>query len=207
MEADPAGLPWRSVYKLLTGAIVPRPIAWVSTVDPAGAANLAPFSFFNAVSSRPPIVAFTASVRSTGLGQKDTLRNIRATGEFVVNIVTEPLAEAMNLTSTEFPPEVDEFQAAGLTADPSTAVTPPRVAESPIHFECRLHQIIEVGAEPGGGALILGRVVHIHVDPSVLLGEDKIDIGRLRPIGRLAGAGYCRTGDTFEMIRPKSQLP
>ncbi|HSR46874.1 MAG TPA: flavin reductase family protein [Anaerolineales bacterium] len=207
MEADPAGLPWRSVYKLLTGAIVPRPIAWVSTVDPAGAANLAPFSFFNAVSSRPPIVAFTASVRSTGLGQKDTLRNIRATGEFVVNIVTEPLAEAMNLTSTEFPPEVDEFQAAGLTADPSTAVTPPRVAESPIHFECRLHQIIEVGADPGGGALILGRVVHIHVDPSVLLGEDKIDIGRLRPIGRLAGAGYCRTGDTFEMIRPKSQLP
>jgi flavin reductase (DIM6/NTAB) family NADH-FMN oxidoreductase RutF len=206
MEADPAALPWKSVYKLLTGSVVPRPIAWVSTVDPTDAANLAPFSFFSVVSSRPPIVAFTAGVRSTDLGQKDTLRNIRATGEFVVNIVTEPLAEAMNLTSTEFPPGVDEFQAAGLTAVPSTAVAPPRVAESPIHFECRLHQIVDVGPEPGGGALILGQVVHIHVDPSVLLGEDKIDIGKLRPIGRLAGADYCRTADVFQMVRPRSQL-
>lgn len=206
MEADPAALPWKSVYKLLTGSVVPRPIAWVSTVDPDGAANLAPFSFFNAVASRPPIVAFTASVRTTDRGQKDTLRNVRSTGEFVVNIVTEPLAEAMNLTSTEFPPEVDEFQAAGLTAVPSAVVGAPRVAESPIHFECRVHQIVEVGSEPGGGALILGRVVHIHVDPSVLLGEDKIDIQKLKPIGRLAGAGYCRTADTFEMVRPKSQV-
>lgn len=206
MEADPAALPWKSVYKLLSGSVVPRPIAWVSTVDPAGAANLAPFSFFNAVASRPPIVAFTASVRTTDRGQKDTLRNVRSTGEFVVNIVTEPLAEAMNLTSTEFPPEVDEFQAAGLTAVPSAVVGAPRVAESPIHFECRVHQIVEVGSEPGGGALILGRVVHIHVDPSVLLGEDKIDIQKLKPIGRLAGAGYCRTADTFEMVRPKSQV-
>lgn len=206
MEADPAALPWKSVYKLLSGSVVPRPIAWVSTVDPDGAANLAPFSFFNAVASRPPIVAFTASVRTTDRGQKDTLRNVRSTGEFVVNIVTEPLAEAMNLTSTEFPPEVDEFQAAGLTAVPSAVVGAPRVAESPIHFECRVHQIVEVGSEPGGGALILGRVVHIHVDPSVLLGEDKIDIQKLKPIGRLAGAGYCRTADTFEMVRPKSQV-
>jgi flavin reductase (DIM6/NTAB) family NADH-FMN oxidoreductase RutF len=206
MDADPESLPWKSVYKLLIGAVVPRPIGWISTIDAAGLPNLAPFSFFNAVSSRPPIVAFSTTVRASGGGPKDTLRNVRTTGEFVVNIVTEDLAQAMNLTSTEFPPEVDEFQAAGLTAAPSAVVAPPRVAESPIHFECRVHQIVEVGTEPGGGALILGRIVHLHVDPTVLVGEDKIDVAKLRPIGRLAGPDYCRVTDLFQMPRPKSQL-
>lgn len=206
MEAAPSSLPWKSVYKILIGSVVPRPIGWISTADAAGRRNLAPFSFFNAVASRPPMVAFSTTIRETDSAWKDTLRNVRATGEFVVNIVTERLAEAMNLTSTEFPPEVDEFEAAGLTPVPSAAVAPPRVAESPIHFECRVHQIVEVGDEPGGGALVLGRIVHLHVDPSVLVGEDKIDLEALRPIGRLSGAGYCRVTDVFQMPRPKSQL-
>jgi flavin reductase (DIM6/NTAB) family NADH-FMN oxidoreductase RutF len=206
MEADPATLPWKSVYKLLIGSVVPRPIGWISTVDAAGRANLAPFSFFNVVSSRPPAVAFSPTVREVTGGPKDTLRNVRVTGEFVVNIVTESLAEAMNLTSTDLPPEVDEFQLAGLTAAPSAVVSPPRVAESPIHFECRLHQIVEMGQGPGGGALVLGTIVHLHVDPSVLIGDDKIDLEALRPIGRLSGAAYCRVSDVFQMPRPKPQL-
>ena len=206
MEADPATLPWKSVYKLLTGSILPRPIGWISTVDAAGLANLAPFSFFNAVSSRPAIVAFCTTVREVDAGPKDTLRNVRTTGEFVVNIVTEPVAEAMNMTSTEFPPDVDEFQAAGVTAAPSVVVAPPRVAESPIHFECRVHQIVELGTEPGAGALILGRIVLLHIDPSVMLGEDKIELTALRPIGRLSGPSYCRVTEVFQMPRPKSQL-
>jgi flavin reductase (DIM6/NTAB) family NADH-FMN oxidoreductase RutF len=206
MEADPATLPWKSVYKLMIGSILPRPIGWISTLDAAGRANLAPFSFFNAVASRPPTVVFCPTIREFDAGPKDTLRNVRATGEFVVNIVTEALAEAMNVTSTEFPPEVDEFTAAGVTATASVVVAPPRVAESPVHFECRVEQILEVGDGPGGGALVVGRIVHLHVDPGVLAGEDKIDLEVLRPIGRLSGAGYCRVTDVFQMPRPKSQL-
>jgi flavin reductase (DIM6/NTAB) family NADH-FMN oxidoreductase RutF len=206
MDADPESLPWKSVYKILIGSVVPRPIAWVSSVDSAGGRNLAPFSFFNVVASRPPMVVFTTSIRSTDGNTKDTLRNVRSTGEFVVNIVTEPLAEAMNVTSTEFPPDVDEFEAAGVTPVASIRVRPPGVAESPVRFECRVHQIVDVGADPGGGSLILGRVVHLHVDPQVMLGEDKIDPARQRPIGRLAGSDYCRTTDVFQMVRPPSRL-
>jgi flavin reductase (DIM6/NTAB) family NADH-FMN oxidoreductase RutF len=180
-------------------------VAREAILDAAGEPNLAPFSFFNAVASRPPTVAFCTTVREFDAGPKDTLRNVRTTGEFVVNIVTEALAEAMNLTSTEFPPEVNEFQAAGLTAAPSVVVTPPRVGESPIHFECRVHQIVDLGGEPGAGSLVLGRIVHLHVDETVLAG-DRIDLAALRPIGRLAGAAYCRVTDVFEMPRPKSQL-
>ena len=207
MEADPATLPWKSVYKLLIGSILPRPIGWISTVDAAGLTNLAPFSFFNAVASRPPTVVFCPTIREFDAGPKDTLRNVRTTGEFVVNIVTEALADAMNISSTEFPPEVDEFRAAGLTPAASAVVSPPRVAESPIHYECRVHQIVDIGSEPGGGSLVLGRIVHLHVDPSVLLQDDKIDLSVLRPIGRLSGAGYCRVSDRFEMKRPPSQIP
>jgi flavin reductase (DIM6/NTAB) family NADH-FMN oxidoreductase RutF len=206
MEADPATLPWKSVYKLMIGSILPRPIGWISTVDAAGQTNLAPFSFFNAVASRPPTVVFCPTIREFDAGPKDTLRNVRTTGEFVVNIVTEALAEAMNISSTEFPADVDEFRAAGLTAAASVAVTPPRVAESPIHFECRVQQIVEVGDEPGGGSLVLGRIVHLHVDSSVLVQDDKIDLSALRPIGRLSGAGYCRVTEIFQMPRPRSQL-
>ena len=206
MEADPATLPWKSVYKLMVGSILPRPIGWISSVDATGLANLAPFSFFNAVAARPPTVVFCPTIREFDAGPKDTLCNVRTTGEFVVNIVTETLADAMNISSTEFPAEVDEFQAAGLTPAPSVVVAAPRVAESPIHFECRVHQIVDLGTEPGAAALVLGRIVHLHVDPSVLAGEDKIDLAALRPIGRLSGPGYCRVTDVFQMPRPPSQL-
>ena len=206
MEISPDQLPWKSVYKLLIGAVVPRPIGWISSLSPEGQANLAPFSFFNVVCPNPPHVMFCPEVRSTDQALKDTLKNVRASGEFVVNIVTEDLAEAMNQTSQELPPEVDEFAVANLITAPSQVVRPPRVALSPVHFECRVVQIIELGRGPGSGSLVLGEVVHLHVDDSVLIGGDKIDPEKLKPIGRLAGSTYCRVTDLFHMVRPPSQL-
>jgi len=208
LDGSPDAPTWQSVYKVMIGSIVPRPIGWVSTVDEQGQANLAPFSFFNAVCPNPPHVLFCPMTRGTDLASKDTLANIRATGEFVVNIVTERLALAMNITATELPAGVDEFEAAGLKKMPSAAVRPPRVAESPVHFECRLAQIIDLGnpGEAGSGHVVIGRVVHLHVDESVLFDGDKIDLARLQPIGRLAGSAYTRVTDLFEMVRPPSQI-
>jgi flavin reductase (DIM6/NTAB) family NADH-FMN oxidoreductase RutF len=206
MEISPETLPWKSMYKLMIGSILPRPIGWISSINAEGCANLAPFSFFNAVCSNPPTVLFCPSVRSTDGASKDTLNNISVTGEFVVNIVTEDLATAMNLTSTEFPPEIDEIEAAGLTPIPSKMVKPPRIGESPIHYECRVIEVINIGDEPGGGSIVVGRVVHLHVSDEVLLGTDKIDLARLKPVGRLAGSAYCRVTDIFEMVRPPSQV-
>jgi flavin reductase (DIM6/NTAB) family NADH-FMN oxidoreductase RutF len=190
----------------MIGSILPRPIGWISSISPDGLPNLAPFSFFNAVCPNPPHVLFCPEIRGTDGGEKDTLRNVRATGEFVVNIVTEATAEAMNLTSTEFPPEVDEFAAAGLTPAPSLKVRPLRVAESPIHYECVVAQIIDLSSEPGGGSIVIGRVIHLHVRNDLLIGDDKIDIARLQPIGRLAGSSYCHNTDLFTMTRPSSQI-
>lgn len=206
MEIDPTSLPWKSVYKILIGSVLPRPIGWISTINAEGQANLAPFSFFNVVCPNPPTLLFCPNIRSTDTGQKDTLKNILATGEFVVNIVTEELAEAMNTTATEFLPEVDEFHSAGLTPAASLVVKPPRVSESPIHFECRLREVIEISRAPGGGSIVIGEIVHIHLDEAVLLGSDKVDVLKLKPIGRMAGNIYCRTTDLFEMVRGTSQV-
>lgn len=207
MEISPSTLPWQSLYKLMIGSIVPRAIGWVSTVDEAGEPNLAPFSFFTAAGANPPHVLFCPMIRSTDGQSKDTLHNVRATGEFVVNIVTEALGPAMNLTSTEFPAEVNEFAAAGLTPVPSVIVRPPRVGESPIHYECRLTQIIDLGHEAGAASVVIGQVVHLHVDDTLLIDGDKIDIAQLQPIGRLAGNGYCRVAPAmFDLIRPPSQI-
>jgi flavin reductase (DIM6/NTAB) family NADH-FMN oxidoreductase RutF len=197
VELDPTTLPWTSVYKILIGSVVPRPIGWISTVNPAGQPNLAPFSFFNVACANPPHVLFCPMVRSTDGQPKDTLRNVRQSGEFVANIATEALAQAVNLSSTEFPPEINEFEAAGLTAEPSAAVRPPRVAESPIHLECVLHQIVDLGTQPGGGSVVIGRVVHLHVRDEVLIPPDKIDLARLQPIARQAGNSYARVTDTL----------
>lgn len=207
MQIRPDESNWRTVYKLMVGAIIPRPIGWVSTVDRSGKPNLAPFSFFNAVCSNPAHVLFCSSVRSTDLGQKDTLHNVRATGEFVVNIVTEDLAEAMNVTATEFPREINEFEEANLTPARSEHVRPPRVAESPVSFECTVAQIIEIGDQPGAGSIVVGKVVHIHVADEIMYGGDKIDVQKLQPIGRLSGASYCRVTDLFQMERPPSKIP
>lgn len=206
MEIRPESLPWKSVYKILIGSIVPRPIGWVSTIDEQGCPNLAPFSFFNAVCGNPPHVLFCPMIRSTDSQPKDTLHNVRATGEFVINIVTEELAEAMNISSTELPAEVDEFAYSGLTPQPSSVVRPPRVAESPVNLECRVVHIYDIGDVQGAGSVVIGQVVHIHVSEQVLLNGDKIDLTRLKPIGRLAGSAYCRVTDIFEMVRPPTQI-
>jgi flavin reductase (DIM6/NTAB) family NADH-FMN oxidoreductase RutF len=206
MEITPSSRPWNSIYKILIGSVVPRPIGWISTVDEAGRYNLAPFSFFNVVCGNPPTVLFCPMIRTLDARPKDTLNNVRATGEFVVNIVTESLARAMNASSVEAPPNVDEFAFAGLTPVPSMTVRPPRVAESPIHFECQVHQIVEIGTQPGSGSVVIGQVIHLHVDECVLIGEDKINLAELKPIARLAGISYCRVTDLFEMERPPAQI-
>ena len=206
MDVSVTEIPWQTLYKIMIGTILPRPIGWISSVDAQGKFNLAPFSFFNAICANPPHLLFSPTIRSTDKKEKDTLRNVRETGEFVVNIVTEELAEAMNITATEFPEEINEFLFAELQTTPSRLVSPPRVAASPVHFECKLAQIVDFGDQPGGGSLVIGRIVHLHVDEAVLYGGDKIDLSRLKPIGRLAGNSYCRVTDLFELVRPPSQI-
>jgi flavin reductase (DIM6/NTAB) family NADH-FMN oxidoreductase RutF len=196
---DPASAPPNSVYKLMIGSIVPRPIAFVSSVSAEGRRNLAPFSFFNGVSADPPIVCFSATFRDP---RKDTYLNIQATREFVVNMVSEEIAAQMNLCSGDYPHGADEFEISGLTPVSSDLVRAPRVAESRVSMECRLAQIVELGAGPGGGSLILGEVVRFHLEDG-LAENFRIDPDKLRAIGRMGGNEYTRTRDRFEMIRPK----
>jgi flavin reductase (DIM6/NTAB) family NADH-FMN oxidoreductase RutF len=200
---DPKGNDPKNIYKLLIGSIVPRPIAFVSTQSPEGALNLAPFSFFNGVSGNPPAVLFCPLVRASDSKTKDTLRNITATKEFVVNVVTEAIAEKMNLTSAEFPPEISEFAESGLTPVPSQKVKPPRVKESPVNMECKLLQMVPVGTGPLGGTVVIGEVVLFHVADE-LFDNFRIDLKKLAPIGRLAGSSYCRVTDIFDLVRPKT---
>lgn len=199
MHIDPRSISSQDTYKLMVGSVVPRPIAWISSQARDGTLNLAPFSFFIAVSPDPPTIAIAVGFR--GGSPKDTRHNIEATGEFVVNVVTEEVAEAMNLTSGNYEPHVSEFAVAGVTAAPSVVVAPPRVAESPISMECRLSQIVPVGAPPAGYGLILGEIVYWHVRDD-LYHHGRIDLQALHAIGRLAGNGYARTRDQFEMLRP-----
>ncbi len=196
----------QDIYKRLVGSGVPRPIAFVSSMDADGVRNLAPFSFFTVASANPPIVCFCPMMRGSanhGLqSTKDTLRNIIATHEFVVNIVSEEFAEKMNACSAELPPEVDEFLVSGLTPIASDVVRPPRVGESHVQMECRLQQVIAVSTEPLGGSLVLGEVLRFHVSAS-LLDNFRIEPDKLRAIGRMAGSTYTRTRDRFDMERPK----
>ena len=201
MERSPDTLSPRTLYKLMTGSIVPRPIGWISTLSEAGTPNLAPFSYFNAVSADPPTLLFCLGMKDPGT-PKDTLNNVQSTGEFVVNIVTEGLAEAMNHTSIKAPYGEDEFTLAGVTPALSLSVKPPRVAESPVHFECRVAHIYPVGEDESGSHIVVGRITHIHVDDDVLMDGDKIDIAKLKPVGRLAGRSYARITDTFDLERP-----
>ncbi|MBV6634277.1 MAG: flavin reductase family protein [Mameliella sp.] len=179
--------------------IAPRPIAWISTVSAEGLRNLAPYSAFNTVASKPPFVMFSSD------GPKDTLANIEATGEFCVNIPGDELKEAMNATSGSYPPEVDEFAIAGVTPAPCTNIAAPRVAEAPISIECRLNQI--VGLTPSTGApchnrVVFGEVVGIHIADRILR-DGKIATDLLRPLARLGYRDYCTVTETFEMIRPQ----
>ena len=199
VSVEPADTPPINTYKLLIGTVVPRPIAFVSTVSPEGVLNLAPFSFFNVICANPPVICFACGVREP---PKDTLTNVRTNGEFVVNIVTEEIAERMNLTSGEYDAGVDEFQIGGLTPVPSELVRPPAVRESPVNMECKVMQIIDVSLQPLGGSLIIGEVVRFHIDRA-LFENFRVDPDRLRAIGRMGGNGYTRTRDRFEMIRPQ----
>lgn len=198
---DPQDHPPQNIYKLLVGAVVPRPIAFVSSLDTAGVRNLAPFSFFTVISANPPVVCFSPMVRSSDGAHKDTLHNIEATREFVVNIVSEDFAEQMNLTSAEFPPEVDEFAVSRLTPQASDLVHPPRVKESKIQMECRLVEVVHVSAKPLGGSLVIGEVLRFHVAEDIFE-NFRIDPDKLRAIGRMAGSTYTRTTDRFELVRP-----
>jgi flavin reductase (DIM6/NTAB) family NADH-FMN oxidoreductase RutF len=200
---DPGRAKPADVYKLMTGAIVPRPIAFVSTLSTEGVRNLAPFSFFTACSADPPVVLFCPMIRGSDGARKDTLRNVEATGEFVVNLVSEDFAAQMNACSEEFPPEVDEFSVSGLTAIPSEVVKPPRVAESKIQMECRLLQVVDVSPRPLGGSAVFGEVVRFHVADE-LFDNFRIDPDGLRAIGRMGGPQYCRVTDRFDMARPGS---
>lgn len=190
------------VYRLLVDVVTPRPIAWVTTVDAAGRVNLAPFSFFNAFGANPPVVVFSPTLRRDGT-KKDTLLNVEATGEFVLNSAVEALAEQVNLSAKELPYGESEVELTGLTLLPSVRVKPPRLAEAPIHMECRVRQIVPVGTEPLAGNLVIGEVVVLHLADDVLDGRGRVDPRRLRTIGRMGGDVYCRTSDLFEMRRPR----
>jgi flavin reductase (DIM6/NTAB) family NADH-FMN oxidoreductase RutF len=201
---NPADYQPHQVYKLMTGIIVPRPVALVSTVDRDGVPNLAPFSFFTGVGSNPPTVLFCPVVRARGAAgdiRKDTLRNVEETGEFVINVVSDEIAAAANATAAEVPPEVDEFVLSGLTPQASEVVRPPRVAESPAQMECKLLQVIYTGHAPGAGVIVLGEIVRFHVRAS-LVEDFRVDPAGLDAVGRMAGNTWARTRERIELIRP-----
>jgi flavin reductase (DIM6/NTAB) family NADH-FMN oxidoreductase RutF len=189
------------VYQALVDVVNPRPIAWVTTLDAQCRVNLAPFSFFNAFGANPPVVVFSPTLRRDG-SKKDTLLNLEVIPEFVLNAAVEALAEPMNATSKELPPDQSEVDHAGLTLQPSIKVSPPRVAESPVHLECKVRQIMYIGNGPIAANLVIGEVLLMHIDDSVLDEVGRVDPRKLRTIARLGGSYYCRSTDLFEMERP-----
>jgi flavin reductase (DIM6/NTAB) family NADH-FMN oxidoreductase RutF len=199
MRIDFARLAARERYRWMIATILPRPIAFVSTVSAAGQPNLAPFSFFSGVTSEPPIVTVAIASRRGGV-TKDTLRNIEETGELVINLVSEPMAEAMVLCSGDWPPEQNEFELSGFTELPSERVRPPRVAESPVSMECRLVQTVRVG-EPEA-AIVLAEILLLHADDDVL-SDGLPDPRRMRLLARLGGDTYTTLGELLTIPRPR----
>lgn len=200
MDINPTSLSSGEIYKILSGSVLPRPIAWVSTLDTSGKINLAPFSFFTVASVNPPVLCFSPLISDNKL-EKDTLRNILQTGEFIINVVSYDLVEQMNQTSAPYPAGVNEFMKAGVTPSPSTAISAPGVKEALIRFECTLNQILPFGLEPMAGNLILGDICHIHLHPDVYK-NGKVDCEVLDPVGRLSGIQYSTIRDHFEIKRP-----
>jgi len=205
MKIDPMSMKRQDFYHMLWAAINPRPIAWVSTVGEDGVFNLAPFSFFQGISAKPPVVCFSVASKMDGQ-KKDTLRNVESGKDFVINTVNEDLAEVMNQTSTEYPPDIDEFKEAGLTAVKSDVVKSPRVGESPVNMECQVRQILQFGQSPEFGCLIIGDVVRMHFKDEFFV-DGQIDTSKINNIGRLWGKYYCRITDTFEMVMPGPYKP
>lgn len=198
---DPDTLQPREIYQHMISFITPRPIAWVSTISKEGVTNLAPFSFFQGVTAKPPTVLF-CPVNDREGRRKDTLRNVDATGEFVVNIVDFANAEAMNATSAALPYGESEFEKFGIAAAVSSKVRPPRVAGAPVALECVLHQIVHVGEGPLGGNVVIGRIVLVHIDERVIGENGMCDPAKLDTIGRMGGESYARTTERFTIKRP-----
>jgi flavin reductase (DIM6/NTAB) family NADH-FMN oxidoreductase RutF len=202
VSLDPASLDSTACYKLLIGTIVPRPIAFVTTLSDNGKVNAAPFSAFNLVTSKPTSVVFSVAIKPSG-EKKDTLKNIERSKEFVINTVSDWMVESMNYCSGEFPYGVSELEVVGLSTVPSEAVAPPRIKESAVHMECRVHTLVPVGAgAPGSATVVIGEVVRFHIHKPAFY-DGKIDIEKLRPVSRLGGLRYGAVGDVFELDRPK----
>ena len=200
MEFDPSTLSTRDLYQLMLGGIVPRPIAWVSTRGTDGVVNVAPFSYFNGLCSRPPVLSVAIGYRKEA--KKDTLVNIEVSKEFVVNVVPFRFAEAMNKTSGDYPKNVSEAEVANLRMLPGVKISAPRLADVPLSFECRLFKLVPVGEAPSGATLVLGEIVYVHVQEG-LFQDGQMDGKKLDAIARMGGAWYCRTQDQFSMVRPQ----
>ncbi|WMW77669.1 flavin reductase family protein [Flavobacterium sp. 20NA77.7] len=200
MQFDIQNTESSALYKLLTGTVIPRPIAWVATIDENGIDNLAPFSFFNVVSEDPPHIMFS-TVR-TGNKNKDTLNNILANQQFVVNLVTEDVVEQMNTTSQSVAADVNEFELANVTPIESVYIKPKRVKESLVHFECEMvhHYFIEKH-QNGGACIIIGKIITMHIDDSILMENHKINVEKYKPVARLAGSNYSKLGEIFSIKR------
>jgi len=196
----------RANFKTLLSCVMPRPIAFVSTISPDGIPNLAPFSFFNGVGSNPPAIIFSPSTKADGTS-KDTIVNLRAVPECVVNVVPHDIRAAMNEASYPFPPEVNEFDAAGFTPLPSRLVRPARVAESPVHMECRLMQIVPVGSGPLSGNVCICEILCFHIADEVVHPDGTADAEKLDLIGRLGGDDYSTIRDRFELPKPGPRQP
>ncbi len=198
VDFDPGQMEPRAFYKLLTASVLPRPIAWVSTRSAAGVDNLAPHSFFTVACQDPPVLQFTS------VGRKDSLRNVEETGEFVVNFTPAWLFEQVNATGTNFPADVDEFEAVGLEREASLRVAPPRVAESPVAFECRLEDTVSFG----NSTVVFGRVLHAVVEESVIGDRDLPEVARLRPLARLGRIEWAEVTEILEITRiPYEEWP
>ncbi|MCH7994764.1 MAG: flavin reductase family protein [Planctomycetes bacterium] len=193
----------RENFKTLLSAVLPRPIAFVSTVSGDGVHNLAPFSFFNGVGSNPPAVIFSPCTKADGT-EKDTITNLKQVGEFVVNVVPYAIRDAMNEASFPFAPEIDEFEAAGFTSLESRFVKPRRVAESPVHLECKLLQIVPVGDGPLSANICIGEILCFHVADEFLLADGTVDVTKIDLVGRLGGEGYATIRDRFAMPKPSA---
>jgi flavin reductase (DIM6/NTAB) family NADH-FMN oxidoreductase RutF len=201
MNIDPTKQSFQENHKLMIGSIVPRPIAFVSTKSTNGILNLAPFSYFNGVCSKPPTIMFAPARRGYDGLTKDTLNNIRNTKEFVVNLVSEEIVEPMVKCATDYDKEIDEFKISNLTPIDSDKISSPRVKESKVSYECKLNTIVEIGkAEPGAGFVVIGTIVMFHIQDDVYK-DGRIDLKTLNPIGRLAGNSYTRVFDNFKVIR------
>ena len=202
MTLDFETLPPREAYAWMINAITPRPIAWVSTISAAGQTNLAPFSFFQGICSKPPTLMFSGAIDRNGK-KKDSVINVGEVPEFVVNLVSYAQAGPMNLTATPLPHGESEFEKFAIASAPSVKVRPPRVATAPVAFECRLDRIVNLGDGPSGSNVVFGTIVHAHVDEAVLGPDGQIDPRKLDTIGRMGGDHYVRTTELFNIVRPR----